>query len=141
MAINRQLIPIVLLLAGCHSYAHAGTPEEAVEKASKTRNGNPMLYGVAGSRVCAWESSTIRITKTDHSVIRIKNPAIVSDSLIGIMADSAQVRVAIPLRDLSSIETSEINAGRTAAFGIVGLALMLGIEFALLFGSLLGAAH
>lgn len=119
MLIRSHVTATFFLLSACHTYSHVNTPEEAVARASK-------------------ESGTIRVTKTDHSVVTIWRVAIVADSLVGIATDNSEARVAIPLKDVSKTETSEINAGRSFALGggiVLGLVAALGILAAIAIAS------
>ncbi len=105
----------------CHAWARQDvTPEAAVADA----NGH------------------VRVTRTDHSVIELRDAAVVHDSLIGTPVDDRNMRSAIALKDIQSVSTREVSAGRTAGLAagtVLGIIAVVGILTAILLGQVLSS--
>lgn len=98
----------VASLVGCSSFQRARTPGEGVARA---------------------KSGEIRVNKVDGSIVPLVNASIVGDSLIGISPRTG-ARIAIPTSAIASVESKDIDAGRTALLGggiILGLAAVAGV--------------
>ena len=88
-----RLAVILLGVSACrYTWFQVRPPEEAIARAA---------------------TGTIQVTKTDFSVVLIKSPTIVQDSLIGTSVDREQSRVAIPMREVSSVATQEVSMWRS----------------------------
>lgn len=105
-----RLAVILLGVSACrHTWFQVRPPEEAIARAA---------------------TGTIQVTKTDFSVVLIKSPTIVQDSLIGTSVDREQSRVAIPMREVSSVATQEGSMWRSGGAGY--LTVLGGLFLALL---------
>ncbi|MGI8508342.1 MAG: hypothetical protein ACR2MQ_03360 [Gemmatimonadaceae bacterium] len=109
--VARLSVAALLVTGGCHTYTAAPSTRLGVTRAS---------------------SGPIQVTRTDHSVVPLKDADIVRDSLIGTANDGSNTRIAIPLRDITAVATREVDAGRSLALGGgVGLGA-IGVFFILL---------
>lgn len=70
-----------------------------------------------------------RITTTNGAVYHLYNAQVEGDSVIG-NADVTRARVAIATRDVHSVETRGVSAGKSAAAG-VGVGLLVAVVAAL----------
>ena len=94
--VRLRLAFILLGVSACHTWTHVRTPQEAIAHAG---------------------TGTIQVTKTDLSVVLIQSPTIIQDTLIGASVDREHTRVAIPMREVSSVATQEVSLWRTAGAG------------------------
>ena len=87
---------ILLGLSACHTWTHVRTPEEAIARVG---------------------TGTLQVTKTDATVVLIESPTIRQDTLIGTSLNAEHSRVAIPMREVSTVATQEVSLLRTAGAG------------------------
>ena len=110
---------LVVASSACHSWARQDvTPQAAVADAK----------------------GHVRVTRTDHSVIELRDAVIVRDSLIGTPVDDRNARSAIALSDIQSVSTREVSAGKTAGLAagtVLGIIAVLGILTAVVLGQVL----
>lgn len=86
-----------LTLGGCTTWARqSGPPARAVASH-------------AGAR--------IRVTRTDHSVITVRDARVLGDTIVGRTDDDARLRVAIPVADVASVDARAVSGARTAGLG------------------------
>ena len=90
------LAGVALCGSGCHTYAHVDTPEEATTRAG---------------------TGAVELTRTDHSVLRVKRATVIGDSLVAVTDDTAESRVAVATKDIQSIAVREVSTGRSVALG------------------------
>lgn len=69
----------------------------------------------------------VRVTRTDHSVITLRDASVANDSLVGTTDDKARLRVAMPVADVASVDTREVSAGRTAGLGVGVVGVVLAV--------------
>jgi len=112
-----RLAIISLGVAGCHTWTHVRTPEEGIARAG---------------------TGTIQVTKTDWSVLLMQSPTIRQDTLIGTSVDREHIRVAIPMREVSSVATQEVSVWRTAGAGYLTVVIALGLTVVILSFYVLG---
>lgn len=116
--------PLVLVLAAvtaCTTWSHQSAPPAQV--------------------VADHPGALVRVTRTDHSVLTLRDVAVTNDSLTGTTNDPARLRVAMPVADVASVDTREVSAARTAGLGLGAVGLLLavaGIAAALALASLGG---
>jgi hypothetical protein len=102
----------------------------------------PLVIALAGVTACTtWSRQSappaqvvsqhpgalVRVTRTDHSVITLRNASVVNDSLVGTTDDKARLRVAMPVADVVSVDTREVSAARTAGLGIGAVGVVLAV--------------
>jgi len=115
---NRH-IGFALAFAGtlaCQTWAHMGTPEEAVTHAG---------------------SGTVRVTRIDSSVVLVQSPKIVQDTLIGTSVGDAHIRIAIPMAASSDVAKQEFSPWRSAGAGYLTVLGALGVALLVLSVALL----
>ncbi len=86
----------IALLFGCYTYHKAEPSEQTVTRA---------------------HSGPIEVTRTDHSLLRMRGASIVGDSLVGTTEDVSPVRIAVATKDIQSVVVRQLNVGRTVALG------------------------
>jgi len=75
----------------------------------------------------------IRIARTDHSTIVLKDASVQNDSLIGTADDGSYARVAIPISEIRGVSEQRIDAPRSLALaGIIVLSALGAVVAALL---------
>lgn len=97
-----QLTLIVTYSTGCHSWQAVGA--------------SPAEY-LQSHRV-----ETARITRTDGTILEIRNPRVAHDSLTGLLP--GRPPVSIPLTEVDSVVVRKANTGRTIALIGGGLAAL-----------------
>lgn len=101
------LLLVVAALTGCTTWAHQSAPPAQV--------------------VADHPGALVRVTRTDHSVITLRDVAVTSDSLTGTTNDTARLRVTMPVADVASVETREVSAARTAGLGVGAVGVVLAV--------------
>jgi hypothetical protein len=56
----------------------------------------------------------VRVFRTDHSVLTLKNVEVSQDSLIGIADDPSHERIATPMDDVATVQARGLSETRTA---------------------------
>lgn len=82
------------------------------------RRGTP----TPASFVAAEHPKSIRVTSADGTILTLKSPVVRGDSLVGVAStDGAAASTGVALSDVSSVEVTKTNGGKTAllAMGIV----------------------
>ncbi len=116
---------VTACLVAASSACHAWAPQEVTPEAA-----------VADAK------GHVRVTRTDHSVIELRDAVVVHDSLIGTPIDDKNMRSAIALKDIQSVSTREVSAGRTAGLAagtVLGIIALLGILTAIALGQVLSS--
>lgn len=83
---------------------------------------------------------SVRVTRTDKSVLVIQQPSLRNDSIVGV-ADDGTTPVAVATADVERVETRKVSAKRTAGLGLgigAGAITVLGILTAIAFAAFLG---
>ncbi|CAN5279441.1 hypothetical protein BH20GEM2_BH20GEM2_20380 [soil metagenome] len=83
---------------------------------------------------------SVRVTRTDRSVLVIQQPTVRNDSIVG-FADEGTTPVAVATADVERVETRKVSAKRTAGLGLgigAGVIAVLGILTAIAFAAFLG---
>lgn len=101
------LLPIVAVLAACTTWAHQSAPAAQV--------------------VADHPGALVRVTRTDHSVITLRDARVAGDSLVGTTDDKARLHVAMPVADVASVDTREVSAARTAGLGVGAVGALLAV--------------
>ena len=89
--------------------------------------------------VAAHPGALVRVTRTDHSVVTVRDAHVVGDTLVGTTNDDARVPVALAVSYIESIDTRAVSGARTAGLGVGALAAIIavaGIAAALALASL-----
>ena len=97
--------------------------------------------GDTQSIIEAKQPTRIRVYRSDGSRVVLENPTIVEDSLVGMSTERQRsatfhIRVAIPLHEIATVETREIDGGRTA-----GAVLGVGALVALIVAAAVAASN
>jgi hypothetical protein len=105
----RSVVGLVLLasmsLSGCHGWRAQPNPPSGAQLPSPAR-----------------------ITRTDESVLVLRDAAVSHDSIVGQVDRSGEaVRVAIPLSQVRSIDARRMDGARTALLGVGVLGGLLGL--------------
>lgn len=95
----------VPLLAACAALTFAGCTTWA-------RQSEPPAEAVASH-----PGARIRVTRTDHSVITVRDARVVGDTLVGVTDDDARLPVALPVADVAAVDTRAVSGARTAGLG------------------------
>lgn len=67
--------------------------------------------------VASHPGARIRVTRTDHSVVTVRDARVVGDTLVGATDDDARLRVAVPVADIASVDARAVSGVRTAGLG------------------------
>ncbi len=108
---------VFLSLCGCHHYTQVVSPIEGVTRA---------------------RSGPIAVTRTDHSVVRMKAAIVARDSIVGVADDGSNAPVAVALKDVSGVARREVDVGRSVA---LGGGVILGSLGALFIAALIAFSH
>ena len=105
-------IPLLLLTTACMTWGRQEAPGTVLSRA---------------------EMKPIRIARTDHSTIVLKDASVQNDSLIGTADDGSYARVAIPISEIRGVSEQRIDAPRSLALaGIIVLSALGAVVAALL---------
>lgn len=69
----------------------------------------------------------VRVTRTDHSVVTVRDAHVVGDTLFGATNDDARLAVAMAIGDIESIDTRAVSGARTAGLGVGAVAAILAV--------------
>lgn len=113
------LLALVLGAAGCGTWGRRPVPQPSSAEPLPT---------------------TVRVTRTDRSVLVLHEPSVQADSLVGFAGDaSPRTRVAVPLSDVQRIDGRKVSvvrtAGTTLAVLAVGTVVLIGVTLAAFLGS------
>lgn len=91
--------------------------------------------------VASHPDALVRVTRTDHSVVTVRDAKVVGDTLVGTTNDDAHLPVAIPVADVEAVDTRAVSGARTAGLGadvLVAAIAVVGVAAALAIASLGG---
>lgn len=82
-------------------------------------------------------SGTVRVTRRDQSVLVLRHPQMVADSIVGDAGDPPR-RTAVAMADVERIDAKKVSAARTGGLGIgvivLGTIVLIGAATAALLG-------
>ena len=119
MRVRSQLIavPLLLLTTACTTWSRPAPP---------------------GAALTVMNARPIRIARTVHSTIVLRNASVQNDSLIGTADDGSNARVAIPISEIQDVSEQRIDGRRTVA--LTG-GIILGTLGALTIAALIWISH
>jgi hypothetical protein len=105
----------VVCVSSCHAWQPAPVPVP-----DQQIKGTPAVVRVARTKECGPTAG--RECRAATGIIRLYNPRVEGDNLIGYHDRANRERLAIPLREVISLESREVDPYRTAGAAIgVGL--------------------
>ena len=120
-----SLIVGLLCLSGCQGWHQVARPS-----AGGSLEGNPEVVRVTRTVGCG--PTPTRECVANRGTVTLYNPRVQGDSLVGFYDSNQRERVAMHVRDVVSVESRKIDAGRTAVgtgklIALAGVLVLIGL--------------
>lgn len=100
---TQTTIAALLLVSACNEWVHVETPQEALMRA---------------------KARTVQVTKTDRTVLLLRDATLVRDTLVGTDARDGSLR-ATPLSDITSMDIRQFSPVLTTLLVVGGAVAVL----------------